>query len=212
MLSRSWEGINYYWSHGCSSVVLEQVLSVLNPSPWLRPYLSISAKWKYSPMSHIALFSSQSNLLELQARNAEMCSVSNEALWTTARAMTAQHLWNLYEIYMKSMISNRNACGAQVLVPRSHHRRSGREEQGQKHVAHPQPRGHPTVDSPWLCGFQTMPFASYKSPSHYHQWVMIETYRNHQSHGGWFMPMDDHVWPPRGCHESRLMVTQAQEV
>lgn len=89
-------GRDYYWSHGCSSLVLEQVLSVLKTSPWLRPYLSISTKWKHSPMSHIDLFCSQRNLLELQARNAEMCSVSNEALWKTARGMTAQHLWNLW--------------------------------------------------------------------------------------------------------------------
>ena len=34
--------LRYNWSHGCSSLVLEQVLSVLKPSPWLRPYLSIS--------------------------------------------------------------------------------------------------------------------------------------------------------------------------
>ena len=131
------------------------------------------------------------------------------------RTASMKSIWNLYEIYMKSMISTHKrvwcpgtrpqkspwACQQRGTRPKACCASSGRKKVG-----------HPTVDSLWLCGFQTMPFASYKSPSHYHQWVMIETYRNHQSHGGWFMPMDDHGWPPRGCHESRLMVTQAQEV
>ena len=92
---------------------------------------------------------------------------------------------------MKSMISNTNACGAQVLVPRSHHGRSGREEQGQKHVAHPQAVVIP-LWIPYGSVVKTMPFAPYKSPSHYHQWVMIESIKVMGVGLCLWMTMDDH--------------------